>query len=186
MAEIKSTLDIVLEKTKHLTLSAEEKVEMQLQQGLRKIPGYVERILDLTWTPELLQEKINDLPQETRKRIRGEIARQMSQALDLSARSDPLIGGLEVVAEPDWLVLLQEVKHCRDDYRKAREDARKQAQGRILAQLAAAGIGGSAVVAKVEGDGLWQEEDRRLREPCENRLKVLREAISSRQQTAGS
>jgi hypothetical protein len=52
MAEIKSTLDIVLEKTKHLALSAEEKVEMKVQEGLKKVPGYVERLLDLTLTPD--------------------------------------------------------------------------------------------------------------------------------------
>ncbi len=181
MAEIKSTLDIVLEKTKHLTLSAEEKAEMQLQDGLKKVPGYLERILDLTLTPEQLLNEINALPLEHRKRIREEIAGQMSQALDLSAKSDPLIGGLEILAEPGWSDLLDKVKRCREDLRQAREDARQQAHERVLANLAAVGIKGSAVVARLEDDALWQEEDRRLREPCEKRLKALREAITSRQ-----
>lgn len=184
MAEIKSTLDIVLEKTKHLTLSAEEKVEMQFQEALKKVPGYVERVLDLTFTPERLLEEINGLSKEISKGIREEIARQMSQALDLSAKSDPLIDCLEVLAEPNWSALVEQVKHCRADYRKAREDLRQQAEDRVLASLAAAGIGGSSIVAKLEGDVFWQEEGRRLREPCEERLEALREAITSRQQAA--
>lgn len=181
MAEIKSTLDIVLEKTKHLTLSAEEKMEMQLREGLKKVPGYLERVLDLTLTPDLLLEEINALPQETRKQIRAEIVRQMSQALDLSAKSDPLIGGLEALAEPGWTALLEEVKNCRADYVKARADARKQSQNRVLAGLAAVGIGGSAVVAKLEGDPVWEAEDRRLRQPCEERVETLRKALAGGQ-----
>lgn len=182
MAEIKSTLDIVLEKTKHLTLSAEEKLEMKVQEGLKKVPGYVERLLDLSLTPERLMEEINELPKEIQRRIRVELSRQMSQALDLSSKSDPLVGGLEVLAEPGWSSLLEEAKGCRVDCRKAREAAKEQAQDRVLATLIAEGIGGSAVIAKVEGDASWQEEDRRLRQPCEEKLEDLRKAISTQQQ----
>jgi hypothetical protein len=62
MAEIKSTLDLVLEKTKHLKLSAEEKAEMQMQDFLKKVPGYVIQILDLSLMPEQLLDKIKALP----------------------------------------------------------------------------------------------------------------------------
>jgi hypothetical protein len=62
MAEIKSTLDLVLEKTKHLKLSAEEKAEMQMQDFLKKVPGYVIQILDLSLMPEQLLDKTKALP----------------------------------------------------------------------------------------------------------------------------
>lgn len=179
MAEIKSTLDLVLEKTKHLTLTAEEKAAMKLQDFLKKVPVYVERIVDLTFTPEQLLDEIKALPQEFRDQIRKELTRQMSHALDLTAKSDPLIGALELLAEPDLSTLLAEVISCRSGYRQARDDAWQQAQNRILGTLAAAGIRGSAVVAKLKGDPFWEAEDRQLRQPCKVVLEALRAALTN-------
>ena len=138
MAEIKSTLDIVMEKTKHLTLSSEEKAEMQLQDFLKKTPGYMGRILDGTLTPEQLLNEIEALPGVLAKSARREIARQFSQVLDLTEKSDPLIPALEILAEPGWSDSLAEVKQCRSEYREARAGFQIQARDRILLDLAAA------------------------------------------------
>ncbi len=179
MAEIKSTIDLVMEKTKHLTLSAEEKVEVQFQDFLKKVPGFVKRVLDGALAPEQLLDEIKTQPQELADRVRREIGRQLSQALDLSEKSNPLMLALEMLAEPGWSGLLAEVKRCRSEYQAARGGSQKQARDRILTRLAAAGIRGSAVVAKLEGDESWEAEDRRRRGPCEGRLEDLREALST-------
>lgn len=178
MAEIKSTLDLVMEKTKHLTLSPEEKLEMQLQDLLKKVPGYVQLVLDGTFTPEQLLDGIKTAAPEIAEQFRAEIARQLSRTLDLSEKTDPLIPALEILAEPAWSELLAEVKRCRPEYRKAKEGFQVQAQARILGNLAAAGIRGSAVVAKLEHDESWAAQDRKLRQSCEERLAALREALT--------
>jgi len=177
MAEIKSTLDLVMEKTKHLTLSAEEKLEMQLQDIVKKVPGYMERLLDGALTPEQLLGEIKAQPRELTQRAHREIARQLSRTLDLTERTNPLLRALEMLAEPGWAEMLAEIKRCRSQYRKAAADSQRQARNRILEKLAAVGIRGSAVVAKLEGDASWETEDRRLRGPCEARLEALRAAL---------
>ena len=179
MAEIKSTLDLVMEKTKHLKLTEEEKAEMQLQDLLKKLPFYLDRILNSGLVPEQLLAAINNLPQELTSRARREIAGRMSQALDFTEKSDPLIPVLEIVAEPGWSEILAEVKRCRAKYRQAREGAGQKVQARLLVGFAEAGIKGSAVVAKLDGNPVWEAEDRELRQPCEDRLKGLRETLSA-------
>jgi hypothetical protein len=178
MAEIKSTLDLVLEKTKHLTLSAEEKAEMQLQDALKKISAYVEKILERVLSPEELRQKIEALPQNFRERVRQETVRHLIQALNLSTETDPLAATLEVLAEPALQKPLAEVIRCRSAYRQARNEAQQTARHRILAELAGAGIRGSAVVAKLESDSSWRAEDDKLRHPCEQRLAVLRQDLA--------
>jgi hypothetical protein len=178
MAEIKSTLDLVMERTKHLTLSAEEKLEMQLQDFVKKVPGYMERLLGGALTPEELLNEIKTQPRELSERAHREIARQLSRTLDLTDRTSPLIPALEMLADPGWAEMLVEIKRCRSEYRKAAADLQRQARERMLARLAAEGIRGSAVVAKLEGDEFWETEDRRLRGPCETRLEALRAAIA--------
>ena len=179
MAEIKSTLDLVMEKTKHLTLSAEEKLQLQLQDFLKKVPGYLQRVLDGTLSPQQLLSQIQGLPHELTEAGRGEIVRQFSQALDLTEKSDPLIPALEILADPGWTEMLAEAKRCRSEYRKVRSDRQKVARNRILADLAASGIQGTAVVPKLEGHEFWEAEDQRLRAPCEEQLAALREALTT-------
>jgi hypothetical protein len=178
MGEIKSTLDLVLEKTKGLTLSVEEKAAMQLQEALQKVPGYAERVLDGVLSAEALTAEIGGLPPEIREPVRRETARQMSLILDLDPHTDPLLNALESLAEPAWASLLGIFKRCRSDYRQARATGEQQARNRILAALAAAGIQGSAVVAKVASDPLWTAEDGRMRQQCEAHLEALRTALA--------
>ncbi|UCG14495.1 MAG: hypothetical protein JSU72_08625 [Deltaproteobacteria bacterium] len=184
MGEIKSTLDLVLEKTKHLTLSAEEKAEVRLQEALKKVPGYVERVINRVFTPERLLDEIQSFPQALQPRIRREIARQMCHTLDLSEKTDPLAEALEVLAEPGWATLLAEVRQSTSEYRQARVSVRQEAENRILTRLAETGVRGSAVVAKLEDDPSWKAEDGRLRHHCEQKLVALREALN--QQAASS
>jgi len=46
MAEIKSTLDLVMEKTRHLTLSDEEKQEQKEKEFNKKLKGPAQKIQD--------------------------------------------------------------------------------------------------------------------------------------------
>ena len=181
MAEIKSTLDLVMEKTKHLKLTKEEKAEMQLQDFLKKVPFYLYRILDSTLTPKQLLDEINSLPQGLTTRARVELAGKVSQTLDSTEKSDPLISVLEMLAEPGWSEILAEVKRCRDQYRQTREILGQQVQARLLEEFAAVGIRGSAVVAKLDGNPVWEAEDRELRQPWEDRLKTLKETLAASQ-----
>jgi len=46
MGEIKSTLDLVMEKTKHLSLSAEEKVGQQREAYEKRLKGFLQQYAD--------------------------------------------------------------------------------------------------------------------------------------------
>jgi len=46
MGEIKRTLDLIMEKTKNLTMSPEEKEEIRRQEWLKKTRGWIQKFLD--------------------------------------------------------------------------------------------------------------------------------------------
>lgn len=46
MGEIKSTLDLIMEKTKNLSMSPEEKEEIRRQEWLKKARGWIQKFLD--------------------------------------------------------------------------------------------------------------------------------------------
>lgn len=179
MAEIKSTLDLVLERTRHLTLSAVEKGEIEVREALKKVSGYLSRYRDGVLSLEALLKEMRGLAPEIRDRVRGEMARQMSLALNLSPDTDTLIPALEALADPGWTDLLAGVRQCRTEVREALTAARGSAEGRVLAELAAAGIRGSAVAVKIEGDQQWIAMKQKLMKPCEERLERFRRALAA-------
>jgi len=179
MGEIKSTLDLVLERTRHLTLSSVEKEEIEVKEALKRVSGYLSRYRDGVLSLEALLKEVRGLAPEIRDRVRGEMARQMSLALNFSPDTDRLIPAMEELADPGWTELLAGVKRCRSEVRKALEAARGDVEGRILAELAAGGIRGSAVAVKIEGDPQWIAMNHNLMRPCEERLEALRQALAA-------
>jgi hypothetical protein len=179
MGEIKSTLDLVLEKTKHLSLSTREKEELEIKEALKKVSGYLSRYRDGMLSLDAMVKEIEGFPAEIRSRVRRDMARQMGLALNLSPDTDLLVILLEALAEPAWAKVLGEVKRCRIETRKALEATRRRIEERILAALAAGGIRGSAVVAKGDSDREWVATEKTLTRPCEERLEALRQALAA-------
>ena len=65
MGEIKSTLDLVMERTRHLSLSAEEKEEQQRQDFEKKLQGFLQQYADEAMSMDGLRERITALEKET-------------------------------------------------------------------------------------------------------------------------
>ena len=61
MGEIKSTLDIVLEKTKHLKLSQDEKRAQKSKEFEKRLMGLLQKYLDQLLNLHQLQKELNRL-----------------------------------------------------------------------------------------------------------------------------
>jgi len=57
MAEIKSTLDLVMERTRHLTMSAEEKAGQQKEEFKKKLKGLLQQYEDNFLSADELMER---------------------------------------------------------------------------------------------------------------------------------
>ena len=61
MAEIKSTLDLVMEKTRHLSLSEQEKQEQHSREFAKRIKGLIQQYQDQELKVEDLKKELSDL-----------------------------------------------------------------------------------------------------------------------------
>ena len=64
MGEIKSTLELVMERTRHLSLSDEEKTRQRKEDFRKRLQGLLQRYADGALTVEGLKERIEALPVE--------------------------------------------------------------------------------------------------------------------------
>ena len=155
MAEIKSTLDLVMEKTRNLTFSSEEKLALKVEQAQKAFNGLLQKYLDGQLELEELQQGVAGLQEKHALSDRGVLRQALTDKLAPESMLGPLLMLLEQVFDCDTEVL----RALGEDYRSeiaARADDRRR-------QLAAYfeerhGISGSAVAPNLEADEKWKEE----------------------------
>ena len=172
MGEIKSTLDLVMEKTKNLSLSDEERQGQKNKEIESRIRGLLQKFNDQALSADKLGseyrklQKDYDLPGNAH--LIEEICKQIELGKDNHAFFDLL--ALFKVTDIEGII---SVLHEFDDV----IDAAARERSKVLqAKLAEAHfISGPAVVPNLEADKAWQEQAGEIRaefEPLLNQAKT--------------
>ena len=152
MSEIKSTLDIVLEKTKHLTLSKDEKQAQKKKEARKRLAGllqkYQDRILDI----DRLKDDLNALKEfydfiDTRALVREILSR-----IKLDNDNTLFMTILDDLCPADS----DGLKSVLSEYKKTVRLRRDQRSDQIIDNLSRDyHISGSAVVPNLAVDDEW-------------------------------
>ena len=170
MGEIKSTLDLVMEKTRNLSLSPEEKETQQKADFEKRLQGLLQQYADNMETVDSLQERISTLQAE----------------LDVSD-SRLLIETVFKRIDPDrdnqqWLALLhrmvpdalEPVQDSLAEYARRRDDLIETTGRRLLDQLAQDHeIGGTAVLPNPVHDSGYQKNLERLKQRTQTQIDAV-------------
>jgi hypothetical protein len=177
MAEIKSTLELALERTKKVTISEKEKDEIKRKEILQKVHGlfhrYQEGYLPLS---EILRE-IERMDQKTKTLAKESLLSQWIDALSLDEEDERLIRGIEALKGQemsDWSVKLN---HLLSQYRKEKEEVKQGIRGQSEEALRREGIYGSAVEPNIENDQIWKENLENLNQIYNRKLKDLKDQL---------
>ena len=152
MGEIKSTLDLVMEKTRHLTLSQEEKDSQKKAEVHKRLKGLVQKYQDNLLRKDRLEKELNIL----------------KKTYDLNV-DEILLNLLLSSLEPGrhykmYLELLNEIyglnvsglEKIFQDFKGAVKSATEERVREIKADLAKTRfISGTAVVPNLESDSEW-------------------------------
>lgn len=160
MAEIKSTLDLVMEKTSHLTASDEEKKAQKRQEIEKQIRGLLLKYQDNLVKKESLKDKLADLravhDDAVDEMLKQVLLTGISLDEDNAKRLELLndLSGLDVKA----------LESLISDYNEAILASAEQGTAKITEMLSGQyHISGPAVVPNLEKDAEWIEEARGIR-----------------------
>ena len=154
MGEIKSTLDIVMEKTKHLSLSEEEK-EAQKKEAVRKsVKGLIQKYRDRIITIKQLEDEWNDLEKENQLSDRQILVDEIMDQLHLNADNSLLMTSLKDICGQDTGPLESVLEDYINKKTEVVQTRRKAIQKEIAARYH---ISGSAVAPNLETDSDWAE-----------------------------
>jgi len=152
MGEIKSTLDIVMEKTRHLTLSEAEKTEQKQNEVRKRLKGLLQKYTDSLLRKEGLTRELEGLRKTCDLEIHDMLARMLLSGLEPDQGNEAELELLDEICGIDVSRLEVLLRECQDKVRLEAEQRTKKIKSRLAQKRF---ISGSAVVPNIETDSKW-------------------------------
>jgi len=158
MAEIKSTLDLIMERTKNLTMTVDERKALQRKEWEGKVKGWVQKYLDGAITIEDLKEHIKS-GEPTVPEIRTIFKAEIVEHVQLGSDNTLSLQLLEEVLYEDTKPMVNLITLFQNTL-NATMISRQEAMKKALEQKK---IFGSSVVPNLDHDREWQEYLQKIR-----------------------
>jgi hypothetical protein len=152
MAEIKSTIDLVMERTKNMGLTEEEKKQARIEEAQKRAKGLALALEEHRLDPKDLLQTMADSDVADKDALKRFTALELVNRLSLEADNQPLLDALPHLVGDRLQSLIPMAKDLFAQFQANREQMNQEASGSILDQLAAMGITGSALVPLTESD----------------------------------
>jgi len=177
MGEIKSTLELALERTRKMAISDKEKEEIKQKEILRKASSLFHRYMeDRASIDETLRE-IEKMEEKAGGPAKETLLTLWTDALSLSKENEKCLRGIEALKGPRVKEVIQELRSLFARFREDKEKAKQEIRGQWTQELKKAKIYGSAVEPRVEGSETWEKKIRGLEAPYRVRLEEMKRQL---------
>ena len=176
MAEIKSAIEIAMERTQGLRLSSAEKEKLKEEEFQSRAQALVNRFLEVDLHFREVEKELAKYASEQRLELETIMVRDLAEALSLERDNDLVFQGVEILA-PEKGGAIPKIKELTKEYQKEKEGAHWKTAEILRAKWKNLGISGSAVVPKVAGSPEYADALKAFRPPYEERLQALKREI---------
>jgi hypothetical protein len=172
MAEIKSTIELMMERTKNLTMTGEEKAQLRQKELTEKARGWLVRYLDGILSLESLKAEMMQESEDIRE-LKKILQPLIGEYIDPERDQERLFPLLIGLFDVDASVLTGTL----DTYRTQKKALYEKRAEEMLVHLGELGIEGSAVVANPDKDR--DSGDQVLKDEFRDRIAVLMDSDRS-------
>lgn len=167
MGEIKSTLDLIMERTKNLSLSSDEKEEIRRLEWLKKTRGWIQKFLDDQIESNKIKGELlgQEPPSGWQKMIKEELVAGLEPGGDNEKRFQLLQSLLDLPLSPYKQVLAS--------FNQLVEQEKSHQGDRLIKGWAEQGISGSALVPNLDRDPAWKQFFEQARQDCKESIAGL-------------
>ena len=176
MAEIKSAIEIAMEKTRGLRLSPEEEEKLREEEIRSKAHALVNRFLEVDLHFREVEKELAKYPSGQRIRLEKIMIQDLAEALDLDRDNELIFQGIEILA-PEKEGAVPKIKQLTQGYQQQKEAARQKTAEALRAKWQSLGISGLAVVPKVAESPEWAGTLKAFRPSYEARMQSLKKEI---------
>ena len=176
MGEIKSTLDLVMEKTRHLTLSQKEKEGQKQIEVNKRLKGLLQKYQDNLLREEQLGQELESLRKTFDLNVNEMLSHILLDGLKLGSNNISLLELLSAICGFD-VSGLEELFH---DFQNTIEIAAQKRIEEVKASLEKNRlISGSAVVPNLEIDSEWLAEVQGIKGKFDQILSREKDAMTA-------
>lgn len=180
MAEIKSSIELAMERTKGLTFTEEERQKLEEEKEQRLAQAFVSQFLRGELSLAELEKKRLQASPLTRRAL----DRALLEGLSLGMDAFPLImEAMERFLGKGQRKVLQRLKDLSMEWGQLLQKRRRKLKADLREELARRGVEGSAVEPHVEGSPLWEKALTELQMQFQGRLleaqKLIGKALES-------
>ena len=177
MAEIKSTIDIVMERTRHMVQTPEERARERAEEREKRSRGFLLKLSGNQIEPGSLTKALSDLPDEDQAPMKTVLLRTLIEGLGFESNNPPILAGVNVLAGEALRAETAEAEVLFEAYKSQSEELEKDATGSVIEELAAIGVSGSALQPKGGAASGGSLAARDLRAESESRWLALKRAM---------
>ena len=176
MGEIKSAVELAMEKTKDFHLSREEMNKLKEEEMQSKARGLVNRFLEVDFHLKEVEKELLKFSPEERRQIEKLMKEYLAEAIQLERDNDLIFQGIATFRQESQS-FKGEIQQLVKDYQEQKEKAYAKTEKNLVAKWEKRGISGSAVQAKVEGSPEWENALSGFKPAFEERLRALKEKL---------
>jgi hypothetical protein len=179
MGEIKSTLELAMERTKRFSVSEKERDEIKQKEALRKATGFFHRYREGHLSLNDVLKEVERMERKTATTVKEYLFSHWIDALSLDHDNDRILRGVESLKGKSIAEVKQRFDRLLSQYQREKDKVKKKAGVQLVEALKKDGIWGSAVEPKFEGSELWKKEIENLDQPYRMTLEEIREQLRS-------
>jgi Na+/phosphate symporter len=177
VGEIKSTLELAMEKTKKFAISETEREEMKKKEVMEKATRLFHQYLEGYLPLNDILKQIERMEKKTAATVKEFLLSQWIDALSLDGEEERILKGVESLGQRNIDEVKQKLRRLVSQYREEKEKVEEKVKTQWREVLKKEGIYGSAVEPKLEGDELWKKENEKLDHSYKMALDEIKERL---------
>jgi len=177
MGEIKSTLELAMERTEKYFISEKEKEEIKKKEVLQKATTLFHRYREGNLPLSDILKEIEKMDKKTATTVKGALLSQWIDALSLDDDDERILKGIESLKQRSIDEVKQKFHHLLSKYQEEKEGIKGKVRVQFSEALKKSGIHGSAVEPKLEESELWKKENEKLGQSYKMKLKEIKQQL---------
>lgn len=179
MGEIKSTLELAMERTKKFVLSDREKEELKQKEVMQKATSLFHRYREGHLSLNEVLKEIEKMEKRTATTVKESLLSQWIDALSLNDDHERTFKGIESLRPRNIDEIKQKFHHLLSQYQEEKEKVKERMRVQLTEALKKDGIYGGAVEPKLEGCEIWKKEREKLDLSYETKLEEIKQELGS-------
>ena len=177
MGEIKSALELAMERSKKYAISDAEREEIKEKEVLQKAMGLFHRYKEGHFSLSELTREIERMDEKTREKVKETLISQWVDALALDDDSRRFLDAIELMKGRGLNEIKEKFQKIIAAYQKETDQARQKMSQQLAEDLRGEGIYGDAVDPNVEGQESWKNVLDTVHRSHQGKLDKIKEAL---------